>query len=178
MQKFRYGNASKPGVYFDEENRRRLNVIKQAHAQLAASLIAAGRKDQARKVLQHYDAGVSEANFPYGMTCNLGNADNQASAWFLQDCYEAGDYALAARVAASVRKDLQQQMAYYHSLGDGPPMTDEALAISARQALQGQNTSLNDRQLNFAADILSSYRLLMMLDQMKQKYQPPPGSAS
>ena len=176
MQKFSYGNAAKPGVYFDEENRRRLNVIKQAHAELAASLIAAGRKDEARKVLQHYDAGVSEANFPYGMTCNLGNADNQTSTWFLQDCYEAGDYALAAKVAASIKKDLQQQMAYYQSLGDGPPMTDEQLAISAQQALQGKGSGLNDRQLNFATDILSSYRLLMMIDQMRQKYQPRPGA--
>jgi hypothetical protein len=172
MQKFRYGNASRPGVYFDEENRRRLNVIKQAHAELAASLISAGRKDEARKVLEHYDAGVSEANFPYGMTCNIGNIDNQTSAWFLQDCYESGDYTLAAKVAASVKKDLQQQMVYYQSLGEGPPMTDEELAINAQEALQGKGSSLNDRQLNFATDILSSYRLLMMLDQMKKKYQP------
>ncbi|WP_431214155.1 hypothetical protein ACQ86N_04630 [Puia sp. P3] len=178
MQKFRYGNAARPGVYFDEENRRRLNIIKQAHAELAASLISAGRKDEARKVLEHYDAGVSESNFPYGMTCNIGNIDNQTSARFLQDCYESGDYGLAAKVAASVKKDLQQQMVYYQSLSDGPPMTDEELAVNAQEALQGKGSSLDERQLNFATDILSAYRLLMMLEQMKQKYQPRPGGAN
>jgi hypothetical protein len=35
---------------------------------------------------------------------------------FLQAAYAAGDKALAAKVAASVRKDLQQQIRYYDSL--------------------------------------------------------------
>ncbi len=40
----------KKGVYFDEEeNRRRLNTIKLAHAQIARSLAQAGRKEEAEK---------------------------------------------------------------------------------------------------------------------------------
>ena len=35
MNKFAYGTANKPGVYYDEENRRHLNTIRMAHAQLA-----------------------------------------------------------------------------------------------------------------------------------------------
>jgi hypothetical protein len=168
MQKFRYGNASTPGVYFDEENRRRLNAIKMAHVELAASLVSAGRKEEARKVLQHYDASVNEANFPYGMTCNLGNADDQTSLWFLEDCYAAGDNALALKVAASLKKDLQQQMRYYNSLGE--PMTNEQLAINAQQALQGKASNLSESQLSFAADILSSYRFLMEIEQLQKQY--------
>lgn len=56
MTKFKYGNARTPGVYFDEENRRRLNAIKMAHAQIAEGLAAAGRKADARTVLEHFDA--------------------------------------------------------------------------------------------------------------------------
>ena len=33
----------------------------------------AGKKDSARKVLEHYDQNVLESNFPYGMTSNQGN---------------------------------------------------------------------------------------------------------
>jgi len=167
MQQFKYGNASTPGVYFDEENRRRLNAIKMAHAEIAASLIAAGRKEEARKVLEHYDAGVSETNFPYGMTSNLGNFDNRTSLWFLDDCYAAGDNTLAAKVAASLKKDLQEQMRYYNSLGES--MTNEQLAINAQQALQGKGSNLSERQLNFASDILSSYQILMEIEQMQQR---------
>jgi hypothetical protein len=49
MTKFAYGNAITPGVYYDEENRRHLNTLRAAHAQLALSLIDAGKKDSARK---------------------------------------------------------------------------------------------------------------------------------
>ncbi len=45
MTKFAYGNANTPGVYYDEENRRHLNSIKFATAQLAASLADRGKKD-------------------------------------------------------------------------------------------------------------------------------------
>ena len=172
MQKFRYGNASTPGVYFDEENRRRLNAIKMAHVELAASLVAAGRKEEARKVLEHYDEGVNEANFPYGLTSNLGNADNQVSCWFLEDCYAAGATTLAEKVSSSLKKDLQQQMRYYNSLGES--MSNEQLAINAQQALQGKGSNLSERQLAFAADILSSYRLLMEIEQMPHQYQHHP----
>ncbi|HTI89109.1 MAG TPA: DUF2723 domain-containing protein [Puia sp.] len=168
MHKFKYGNASAPGVYFDEENRRRLNAIRMAHVELAASLLNAGRKEEARKVLQHYDANVSDANFPYGMTTNLGNADNQTSLWFLEDCYGAGDNALALKVAASLKKDLQQQMRYYNSLGEA--MTNEQLAINAQQALQGKASNLSESQLSFAADILSSYRFLMEIEKLQNQY--------
>jgi hypothetical protein len=168
MQKFRYGNASTPGVYFDEENRRRLNAIKMAHVELAASLLNAGRKEEARKVLQHYDASVSETNFPYGMTTNLGNTDDATSLWFLEDCYAAGDDALALKVATSLKKDLQQQMRYYNSLGES--MTNEQLVGNAQQALQGKAGNLSESQLSFASDILSAYRFLMQIEQMQKQY--------
>ncbi len=36
MKKFVFGNADKPGVYYDEENRRHLNTIRMQYAQVAA----------------------------------------------------------------------------------------------------------------------------------------------
>ena len=52
----------------------------------------------------------------------------RASLWFLEDCYEAGDNALALKVATSLKKDLQQQMRYYNSLGESETMSNEQLA--------------------------------------------------
>jgi hypothetical protein len=168
MTKFKYGNAGTPGVYFDEENRRRLNALKMAHAQIAEGLAAAGRKADARTVLEHYDANVNEANFPYGMSSNLGNADEQYSSYFLAACYEADYPALAAKVTASMKKDLEQQLRYYNSLGVSMP--NDQLAFNAQAALQGKSSSLSDRQLTFAQDIVSAYQMLRQVQQWEEEY--------
>ena len=40
---------------------------------------------------------------------------------FLLACYRSNDLKLAAKVAASIRKDLEQQLRYYNSLGESQP---------------------------------------------------------
>ena len=168
MEKFAYGNADKPGVYYDEENRRHLNSIKYAHAQVALSLAAAGQKDSARKLLEHYDKNVLESNFPYGMTSNQNNLHDYFSFRFLEACYTSEDWTLAKKVHASVKKDLDQQMRYYKSLGDN--MTDEQLAVNAQMLLQGKGGNLSDRQSLFAQDILSTYQMLMQMADWEKQY--------
>ena len=163
MEKFAYGNADKPGVYYDEENRRHLNSVKFTHAQVAMSLSMAGKKDSARRILEHYDKNVLESNMPYGMTSNQGNLHDYFSFDFLQACYMSGDSTLARKVSASLKKDLTQQMRYYNSFSESP-MTDEQLAINAQMVLQNKGGNLSDIQAKyFANDILSTYRMLMQL---------------
>jgi hypothetical protein len=174
MKKFGYGNAHKPGVYFDEENRQAMNTIKLAHAQIAHSLAQAGRKEDARRVLHRYDEKVNEENVPYGMTSNRGNMHNIFSLQFLEACYEAGDLTLANKVAASMKKDLQQQMRYYQYLGDAN-VNQEQLVNNAYMLLQGQEAELSNRQAAFAQDILSSYQLLQQLKKWEQEYQSKKG---
>jgi len=168
MEKFAYGGAGKPGVYYDEENRRHLNSIKYAHAQVALSLAAAGSKDSARKLLEHFDKNVLESNFPYGMTSNQNNLHDYFSFRFLEACYVSEDMTLAKKVAASVKKDLEQQMRYYKSLGDNMP--DEQLAINAQMLMQGKGGNLSDNQAKFAQDILSSYQMLMQINEWEKQY--------
>ncbi|HLZ86078.1 MAG TPA: DUF2723 domain-containing protein, partial [Puia sp.] len=169
MTKFGYGNAADPGVYYDEENRRHLNTLRAAHAQLALSLIEAGQKDSARNLLEHFDKNVYEPNFPYGMTSNRGNQHDRISATFLAACYQSGDLALAQKVAASLKKDLNQQMRYYASLGEN--MTNEQLAINAQMALQGKGGNLSERQGgSIAQDILSTYQMLLQLEDWDRQY--------
>lgn len=172
MEKFGYGNADKENVYYDEENRRHLNSIRMAHSQLAFSLIDAGKKDSARNILEHFDKSVRESNFPYGMTTNRGNQQDGISTDFLQACYLAGDSVLARKVEASVKRDLQQQMRYYKSMGD--ETSDEQLATSAYMILQNKGGNLSDRQMGFAQDIFTTYRMLMQIDEMDKQYNRKP----
>jgi hypothetical protein len=171
MQKFGYGHANKKGVYFDEENRRRMNAIKLAHAQVARSLAQAGKKEAARRVLHRFDDQVKESNIPYGMTANRGNIHNIFSLQFLEACYLSEDLTLAKKVAASLKKDLQQQLRYYQSLGDDNS-NQEQMVNNAWLLTQGKAGDLSSRQAAFAQDILSSYQLLNQLEKWEQDFQP------
>jgi Protein of unknown function (DUF2723) len=169
MEKFGYGNADKEGVYYDEENRRHLNSIRLAHAQVALSLAQAGQKDSARQILEHFDHNVRESNFPYGMTSNRSNQHDAMSLEFLQACYVSGDSVLAKKVAASLRKDLTQQMRYYKALGE-ESMSDEQLANNAYMILEGKGGTLSDKQGEFAQDIFSSYRMLLQMSELEKQF--------
>ena len=112
MNKFAFGNANIRGVYFDEENRRHLQTIRMAYTDLAMDLADKNRKEEAKKVLEKADKMMNQGNFDYGQT-SRGNTQNRTSLLFMQACYMAGDTTLAKKVAASVRKDLQQQRLYW-----------------------------------------------------------------
>jgi hypothetical protein len=169
MEKFAYGNANLGGVYFDEENRRHINSIRQAHALLGLNLAQLNKKDSAKKVLQRYDNNVLESNVPYGMTSNRGNFHNRVSMSFLLAAYEAGDQALAAKVNGSMKRDLEQQMRYYRTLGDD--MQNEQLAMQAAAYLNNRGHGLAPRQEQFAQDILSSYQMIMQLTDWEKQYK-------
>lgn len=109
------GNADKKGVYFDEENRRHLNSIRSAYADLAIDLANSGRKEEARKVLEKVDKMMLEENMPYGMV-SRGNMHNRNSLMFLEACYLAEDKTLIEKVSGSIKKDLQQQVKFYNTL--------------------------------------------------------------
>jgi hypothetical protein len=109
------------------------------------------------------------------MTSNQNNLHDYFSYRFLEACYDAEDWTLAKKVDASVKKDLEQQMRYYKSLGEN--MSDEQLAINAQMLLQNKGGSLSDRQVELAQDIMSTYQLLMQLNTWEKQYSksPSPG---
>jgi hypothetical protein len=171
MTKFGYGNANKQGVYFDEENRRHINTIRQSHAFLGMTLADMGRKDSARKVLHKYDDMVLQSNAPYGMTSNRGNLHNRVSATFLYAAYKSGDVNLAKKVHTSLKTDLDQQMRYYSSLGDGP-INNEQLYMAAANYMNQRASTLSPEQETFANDILSAYQMLQQLDAWQKEFDP------
>ena len=147
MNKFGFGNADLKGVYYDEENRRHLNSIRSSYAELASYLAAKGRKEEARKVLNKVDKGMLEENFAYGMV-SRGNSHNRSSLMFLNACYLAEDKALIAKVSASIKKDLQQQVKYYNSL-------------------DGRNAENMSEEKRYAESYLNA------MDQMEKQYTQP-----
>lgn len=144
--KYSYGNANLPGVYFDEENRRHLNDMREADATLALDLASKNRKDDAKKILDKSDKMLLQDNFPYGQV-SRGNDHNRTTLLFLQACYMADDKALATKVYNSVKTDLQQQMKYYNSLNE-------------------QRANNMSYEKNIAQDLLN------MLDQLQKMYNP------
>lgn len=132
MNKFGFGNANVKGVYFDEENRRHLNTLRSAYAELAMDLATKNRKEDAIKVLQRADKMLNQGNFDYGMT-SRANQHNRNSLLFLEACYMAGDTVLATKVSASVKTDLEQQIRYYNSLSGkmGENMSEEKRAADS-----------------------------------------------
>lgn len=173
MKKFAYGNANRPGVFFDEENRRHINSIRLAHAIIASNLALANKKDSAAKILNRYDQMVLESNVPYGMTSNRGNQHNAITMSFLQASYQAGDFNLAKKVSASLKKDLNEQLKYYRSLGD-EKMTTEQLAMEAASYLTQKPTgNLNEYQEGFARDIYSCYQMIKQMEEFEKMYKVP-----
>ena len=73
---------------------------------------------------------------------------------------------------ASLKKDLQQQMRYYKSLGD--ETSDDQLATNAYMILQGKGGTLSDRQQQFTQDIFTTYRMLMQIDQLNKQFTGKP----
>ena len=139
MNKFVFGNANVPGVYFDEENRRHLNTIRMQFAQVANNLADHNRKDDAKRLLERCDKMMLQQNFPYGLVSRRQQQD-QISGQFLLAAYKAGDTVLAKKVSEALRKDLEQQVTYFNSLDDNkqaPLAYENQIVQQLLQQLQG-----------------------------------------
>ena len=151
MNKFAFGNCNKPGVYFDEENRRHLISIRSAYAEVAGYLADRGRKEDAKKLLEKADKGTLQENFPYGMV-SRSNMHNRASLMFMDACYKCGDKALGDKVCKSVEDDFNQQIKYYNSL-------------------------TGDKADNMQSDKKEATDYLNTIKQIKDQYAPKPAIA-
>jgi Protein of unknown function (DUF2723) len=144
MNKFKYGGADK-GVYFDEPNRGSLTTLRQAHTVLAMNLNSLGRKEDAKKVLQRWDKMVSEQSMPYGLASRYGNDHNEKSYYIGVTAFQAGDIALGKKILEKVKKDCQQQVAYYESLKEGELGGSQQYEFQmAQQLIQGIDAALKE----------------------------------
>ena len=146
MNKFKYGGADKNGVYYDEENRRHMVNIRNAHMILAMNLVSLGRKEDAKKVLQRADQMLKDKNVPYAMASRYGNDHNEKSYYFALTAFQAGDLEMGKRIMEAVKKDCQQQVAYYESTSDAADgrSPSEYEYQMAKQLIQGIDNSLKE----------------------------------
>ena len=138
LNKFVFGNADKHGVYYDEENRRHLITIRMQYALAALNLADNDRKGDAKKLLERCDKMMLQENFPYGMV-SRDQRHNEISGQFLLAAYKSGDTLLANKVYASIRKDLEQEIAYFNALDEdkqGAQVNDNQRAMQILQQLQ------------------------------------------
>ena len=155
MTKFASGNADKPGVYFDEENRRHLNSIRMAYATAAMDLAQKNKKEEAKKMLNKADKLMLEENFSYGMV-SRNQQQNYISILMLRASYAAGDTVLAAKITKSVKKDLEQQLSYYASLDENRSSSFDFVA---------------DQSGRRGGDKNAAEQFLMQIMQLEQQYR-------
>ncbi|MES2772872.1 MAG: DUF2723 domain-containing protein [Bacteroidota bacterium] len=186
LNKFTSGNANKPGVYFDEENRRHLNNIRQAYADLGSYLAQTDRKAEGRAVLEKMDKLMLEENMPYGMVSRY-QQQNQTSLMVLEAAYRNDYKDLSTKISKSVKKDLEQQMDYYAALGgmtrqelDGTLNQYFQMSYGARtqqdknaaeQFLYGVTQS--SRQRGMTQEIVQAFQMLQTMLQMEAQYNKP-----
>lgn len=65
MQKFRWGNINKPGVYVDENNRRMLTNMRNNFNRLAETLLLEGKRDSCLQVLDKCMEEIPANKVPY-----------------------------------------------------------------------------------------------------------------
>ena len=159
MTKFASGNADKPGVYFDEENRRHLNSIRLAYAMAAMDMAQKDKKEQAKKMLNKVDNMMLQENFPYGMV-SRNQQQNYISIVMLQAAYAAGDTVLAAKITKSVKKDLEQQLTYYASLDDNKASNFDYIS---------------DQSGRRGGDKNAAEQFLMQINQLEQRFKAQSG---
>lgn len=161
MTKYAFGGADRKGMYFDEENRRHLLSLRSLYGEAAGNLADAGKKDEAKKLIDKVEAGILPENLPYAMVSRFG-AHDQASVIYLEACYKAGKIELAEKIRVTLRKDLEQLRAYFTYMNGGtPPVMTQQGVIADGKLFEGLTTEF---QINEA--------LLVVLEEIEKKYAP------
>lgn len=151
MEKYGFGGAGKKGVYFDEENRRHLLNIRAVFAEAAGNMADQGKMEQAQKLMDKVEQGISTENLPYAMVSRF-SSHNQTGLLYLEAAYKTGKAELAEKVRLAMRKDLEQQKKYY-----------DYIRISRPELYGGQ---LEGTEVYF------NEAMLMVLDAIEKKYAP------
>lgn len=147
MNVFRFGNAVTKGVYYDEENRRHLESIRDIYTEVAEAMVREGKTDKAKALLQRVHKEMPSYSLPYGMP-SRGGFNNLSSLRMAEVAFQAGDSALGREIFAETEKDIQQELRYEYTLSNPGGNTSkqnvdrfiadfEAFLVAANQ--RGQN---------------------------------------
>jgi hypothetical protein len=165
--KFAYGNANIPGVYFDEENRRHLLGMRQTAVETANALINEGQVEKAKEILNLVDKNISTENVPYGLTSRF-NQHDYISFLMLEAAYKCKDNALINKIKEPLAKDLQQQLAYYALMGN---MSVSELTQAVQDLMMSKGDNLNNAQKNMYNEIRQAIGLNEGLRNLETVYK-------
>ena len=129
MNKFKWGGMSNDGIYMDENNLRMTMNLRNNFARLAEALIAEGKNDKARKVIDRCIQEMPRKNIPYNyfmlpiaeVYYKLGmNKEADALLKDIADIYEEDltyYFRFKGKLAESIDTERQQAMAVMQRLG-------------------------------------------------------------
>ncbi len=108
MNRFKWGNMNKPGVYIDETNSRMVMNLRGLFGRLAEALIREGKSDSAKRVVDRCIEVMPDFTVPYDFfTVPLINV-----------YYQAGETAKATAIAEKLGNNVSKDLAYYFSFPD------------------------------------------------------------
>jgi hypothetical protein len=96
-----WGGAERNDVYFDEKNRQNFIPYRLNASRLADELVALGRKDEALRVLDIVNKGITERSYPYDFT-----AFYMALAYYHAGGIKQGSI-MARKIADNARDDIR-----------------------------------------------------------------------
>jgi hypothetical protein len=125
LEKFAFTNAITKGVYYDEENRRHLESIRQACVKTAEALANEGNTEGANAILKKVHEQMPTYSLPYGSPSRY-DGNNTSSLNMAEVAFKAKNETLGKELYGEVKKDLDQQMKYYYMLSNpnGTPTKD------------------------------------------------------
>jgi hypothetical protein len=129
MHKFKFGNADRTDVFYDQTNRRMLNILRTAAARIADALIQEGKKKEAIEVLDHCMKNISEKSYLYSVS------DEDRNLVFISDAYlRAGAKDKAKGINDKLYKYLRDDIAYSKTLKEGSAERETKEADLSREA--------------------------------------------
>jgi hypothetical protein len=128
MNKFKFGNAQRNDVFYDQTNRRMLNLIRTGAARIADALIQEGKKKEAIDVLDHCMKNISERSYLYSVT------DEDRNLMFISDSYlKAGAKDKAKAINEKLYQYMRDDLAYSKTLsGVEKEMKDQEIERGMR----------------------------------------------
>ncbi len=117
LKNFAFANAKTKGVYYDEENRRHLESIRDTYIRTAQQLVQDGDMEKAKAILAKINTEIPEFNLPYA-TPSRGEFTNASSLNMARAAYMAGDVALGKKIYDQVSADVQEQLKYFYKMSN------------------------------------------------------------
>jgi len=108
MNRFKWGDMNKPGVYLDESNVRMVMNLRNLFGRLSAALLREGKKDQAKKVLDRCLEVMPDSKVRYDFF----------SVPIAEGYYKIGDKAKADEIAQKLNRYSTEELAHFFSFPD------------------------------------------------------------